>query len=52
MEDLFKDCDIKSLKDFLRKENIKGDLELEKLERYPFVLDNMKKREVSMKRYY
>jgi len=52
MEDLFKDCDIESLKDILRKENIKGNIELEKLERYPFVLNNMKKREITLKGHY
>jgi len=49
MRDLFKDSEIESLKDILRKEGIKGDIELEKLERYPFVLDNMKKREVTLR---
>ncbi len=51
MKDLFKDSEIESLKDILKKEGIKGDIELEKLERYPFVLDNMKKREVTLRRY-
>jgi uncharacterized Fe-S cluster-containing radical SAM superfamily protein len=50
MRDLFKDSEIESLKDILRKEDIKGDIELEKLERYPFVLDNMKKRRITLKR--
>lgn len=50
MRDLFKDSEIESLKDILRKEGIKGDIELEKLERYPFVLDNMKKRRITLKR--
>jgi len=52
MIDLFKDSEIESLRDILRKEGIKGDIELEKLESYPFVLDNMKKRKVALKRYY
>lgn len=51
MEDLFMDSEIESLRDILRKEDIKGDIELEKLESYPFVLDNMKKREVKLRRY-
>jgi uncharacterized Fe-S cluster-containing radical SAM superfamily protein len=50
MRDLFKDSEIESLKDILRKEGIKGDIELEKLESYPFVLDNMKKRRITLKR--
>ena len=50
MKDLFKDSEIENLKDILKKEGIKGDIELEKLERYPFVLDNMKKREITIKR--
>lgn len=50
MRDLFKDSEIESLKDILRKEGIKGDIELEKLERYPFVLDNIKKRRITLKR--
>jgi len=49
MRDLFKDSEIESLKDILRKEGIKGDIELEELERYTFVLDNMKKREVTLR---
>ena len=51
MIDFFKDSEIESLRDILRKEGIKGDIELEKLESYPFVLDNMKKRKVALKRY-
>lgn len=50
MEDLFTDNEIDSLRNVLRKENIKGDIELERLERYPFVLDNLKRREVALKR--
>jgi len=50
MKDLFNDSEIKSLKDILRKEGVKGDIELEKLERYPFVLNNMKKREITINR--
>ncbi len=51
MKDLFIDSEIESLRDILRKEGIKGDIELEKLESYPFVLDNMKKRKVMLERY-
>ncbi len=51
MIDLFKDSEIESLRDILRKEGIKGDIELEKLESYPFVLDNMNKRKVALRRY-
>ncbi len=50
MADLFTDSEIESLKEILEKENVKGELELEVLEKYPHVMENMKKRGVPVKR--
>jgi len=44
MEDLFAGGEIENLKNILKKENVKGDVELEVLEKYPRVLKNMAKR--------
>ncbi len=48
MGDLFTDSEIEKLKNILEKENVKGDLELEVLEKYPSVLNNMAKRGVAI----
>lgn len=50
MKDIFTDSEIEDLKSILKKEDVKGDVELESLERYPSVLSNMEKREVAIKR--
>ena len=44
MEDLFKETEIAALKKTLRKSGIPADLEIESLEAYPFVLENMRRR--------
>jgi uncharacterized Fe-S cluster-containing radical SAM superfamily protein len=44
MEDLFAKPQIEGLKKTLRERGIHSDLELESLERYPFVLENLKRR--------
>jgi len=44
MEDLFSKSQIEELKKTLREHRINSDLELESLEGYPFVLENMKRR--------
>ncbi len=49
MRDLFTPNQIGQLRDTLDLYNIKADLELESLETYPFVLDNLKKRRVKIK---
>lgn len=48
MGDLFADSEIEKLKNIKELENVKGDLELEVLEKYPSVLKNMAKRGVAM----
>lgn len=50
MGDLFTDSELKDLRNILKKEDIKGDMELESLERYPSALSNMEKRGVAIKR--
>lgn len=44
MEELFTESEMNELKQTLREYNIHSDLELESLEGYPFVLENMKRR--------
>jgi hypothetical protein len=44
MEDLFSKSQIEELKKTLREHGINSDLELESLEGYPFVLENMRRR--------
>jgi len=44
MADLFNETEITSLKKTLRKSGIPADLEIESLEAYPFVLENMRRR--------
>jgi uncharacterized Fe-S cluster-containing radical SAM superfamily protein len=44
MGDLFSREDILGFKKFLREKGVRSELELESLEAYPFVLENMKKR--------
>ncbi len=46
MEDLFTEVEIKNLKDMLRESGVQAELELENLEPYPFVLENMKRRRI------
>jgi uncharacterized Fe-S cluster-containing radical SAM superfamily protein len=49
MEDLFSEPQIKEFKKTLSEHGINFDLELERLEYYPFVLENMKRRSISLK---
>jgi uncharacterized Fe-S cluster-containing radical SAM superfamily protein len=49
MEDLFSEAEIGNLKNTLREHDIKAELELESLEAYPFVLENMRRRQVFIK---
>ena len=49
MEDLFTEEQVRDLKNTLREYDIKAELELESLEAYPFVLENMRRRQVSIK---
>jgi uncharacterized Fe-S cluster-containing radical SAM superfamily protein len=44
MADLFNETEITSLKKTLRESGIRAELELESLEAYPFVLENMRRR--------
>lgn len=46
MEDLFTPRDINSLEETLREAGIKAKLELEGLETYPFVLENLRRRKI------
>jgi hypothetical protein len=46
MEDLFSEAEITGLKRTLREKGIRAELELECLEPYPFVLENMRNRGV------
>lgn len=48
MEDLFSQAEINKLKKTLRENEIRAELELERLEPYPFVLENLKKRGLSI----
>lgn len=48
MEDLFTDTETNELKKTLREYDIHSDLELERLEGYPFVLENMKRRGIAV----
>ncbi|MFQ5952076.1 MAG: radical SAM protein [Candidatus Omnitrophota bacterium] len=50
MGDLFTDDEIKSLKGVLEKEGVKGEIEIEVLEKYPNVMKNMEKRGIAVKR--
>jgi len=50
MNDLFTEEEVKSLERLLDGYHIKAELELEVLEPYPFVLENMKRRGVLLKR--
>jgi uncharacterized Fe-S cluster-containing radical SAM superfamily protein len=49
MEDLFSEAEISELRKTLRENEIKAELELECLESYPFVMENMNKRGLSIK---
>ncbi len=51
MRDLFSDEEIERLENLLDQYKIKAELELEALEAYPFVLENMRKRKVAIKDY-
>ena len=50
MKDLFSDVEIGRLKRLLHEYSIKAELELEFLEKYPFVLENMEKRNIKRKK--
>jgi uncharacterized Fe-S cluster-containing radical SAM superfamily protein len=50
MGDLFDDKEILKLKDRLKRIGITSDLEIEYLERYPFVMEHLKRRGVIVKR--
>ena len=50
MEDFFNDAEINALKKTLRENEIKAELELERLEPYPFVMENIKKRGLSIQK--
>jgi len=52
MRDLFTPEEIEHLGNTLDQYNIKADLELESLEPYPFVVENLKKRKVRVKRAF
>jgi len=49
MIDFFNDEEIHNLKTTLKENKIKSDLELEVLEAYPFVLENLKRRNISLR---
>lgn len=49
MEDLFSSTDIQKLEKTLDKEGVDSEIELESLEAYPFVMNNIKKRKVKIK---
>jgi len=49
MIDFFDDEEIENLKNILKEYDIKSDLEFETLEGYPFVLENLKRRNISLK---
>ena len=49
MRDVFTDAEIRSLRKILDEYRIKAELELEVLERYPFVLENMERRGVPLR---
>ena len=49
MEDFFSKAEIDALKKTLRQNEIRAELELECLEPYPFVLENMRKRGLSIR---
>ncbi|MDZ7261794.1 MAG: hypothetical protein ONB05_06790, partial [candidate division KSB1 bacterium] len=49
MEDLFSQPEINALRVGLRKNGVRAELELECLEPYPFVLENVKKRGVAIR---
>jgi uncharacterized Fe-S cluster-containing radical SAM superfamily protein len=48
MRDLFSGTDIQNLQKNLEKAGIKSEIELESLEAYPFVIENMKKRGIEI----
>ena len=48
MADLFSNKDISGFEDFLRESGVRSEIELESLEAYPFVLENMKKRDIEI----
>jgi uncharacterized Fe-S cluster-containing radical SAM superfamily protein len=50
MQDLFSEAEIDSLKKILQENGVQSELELECLEAYPFVLENLRKRGVILKR--
>ncbi len=50
MGDLFDDSEISSLKELLKKEGITSDLELEYLEKYPYVIEMLSKKKILIKR--
>ena len=49
MGDLFSENEIERLRRILHEYSIKAELEFEYLERYPFVLENMDKRNIQIK---
>ena len=50
MEDFFSEAEVDKLKKTLQDNEIQAELELECLEPYPFVLENIRKRGLSIKR--
>lgn len=50
MGDLFDDAEIRKLKERLRKEGITSELEIEYLERYPYVMEMLNKKGIAIKR--
>jgi uncharacterized Fe-S cluster-containing radical SAM superfamily protein len=51
MMDFFNDDEIQNLKNILKEYKIKSKLEFETLEDYPFVIENLKRRNITKKRY-
>jgi uncharacterized Fe-S cluster-containing radical SAM superfamily protein len=49
--DFFNDDEIQNLKTILKEYKIKSNLEFESLEDYPFVVENLKRRNITLKRY-
>lgn len=49
MGDLFSDPELKKLKDRLKSSGITAELEIEHLERYPYVMEQLRKRKIEIK---
>lgn len=49
MENLFSSEQVKGFRGLLAKQGIRGDLELESLEPYPFVLKNLQQRNIRLR---